>query len=211
MCWLELSKGFITNNLFVKRILFSCSWNIHEQEHCFLKCIYLKCSSGSFKWITEGLACKWFLLFSCTWANKPPGIDCFARLLHQQQPSCANRVWGVSVCVNATAGLPQLLRGQPSARAAHRHSDHWNAIAQLTAERVWTLLESKAIKNSNERSMSKGQCCTLCDYLRCDLHAVLCSISVNAAAQGQSGNQNDPGKGMSWCWSGISLLRRCYP
>lgn len=113
MCWLELSKGFITNNLFVKRILFSCSWNIHEQEHCFLKCIYLKCSSGSFKWITEGLACKWFLLFSCTWANKPPGIDCFARLLRQQHPSCANRVWGVSVCVNATAGLPQLLRGQP--------------------------------------------------------------------------------------------------
>lgn len=103
MCWLELSKGFITNNLFVKRVLFSCLWNIHEQEHCFLKCIYLKCSSGYFKWITEGLACKWFPLFSCTWANKPPGIDCFARLLRQQHPGCANRVWA-SVCVNATAG-----------------------------------------------------------------------------------------------------------
>lgn len=112
MCWLELTKGFITNNLFVKCILFSCAWNIHEQEHCFLKCIYLKCSSGSFKWITEGLACKWFPSFSCPWANKPPGIDCSARLLRQQHPGCANRVW-VSVCVNATAGLPQLLRGQP--------------------------------------------------------------------------------------------------
>lgn len=98
MCWLELSKGFITNNLFVKCILFSCVWNLREQEHCFLKCIYLKCSSGSFKWITGGLACKWFPSFSCTWANKPSGIDCSARLLRRQHPGCANRVW-VWVCV----------------------------------------------------------------------------------------------------------------
>lgn len=107
MCWLEVSKGFITNNLFVKCILLFCLRNIHEQEHCFLKPIfYLKCSSGSFKWVTEGLDCKWFPLFSCSWSNKPPDIDCITRLLRQEHTSCANRCVCVCECSSWVSSAP---------------------------------------------------------------------------------------------------------
>lgn len=102
MCWLELSKGFITNNLFVKRILF-CSWNIHERSIIFSNVLVLwNAPAVPLNEYQGGLAANGFSCWAVWSVRYSTRVDHGTCLLHQQHAPCANRC----VCVSVAAGVP---------------------------------------------------------------------------------------------------------
>lgn len=102
MCWLELSKGFITNNLFVKRILF-CSWNIHERSIIFSNVLVVwNAPAVPLNEYQGGLAANGFSCWAVWSVRYSTRVDRGTCQLCQQHAPCANRC----VCVSVAAGLP---------------------------------------------------------------------------------------------------------